>query len=618
MFIESLKNIRLWSFLIGIISVVVVSLYNNSQTDLKPDGYILPFLVILLIEILVNLIILMYIPIKKKNYISSLNPITEIFFYSGLTIFLYHCSLYYGTINVNIDYFFIGFVSALLIFDVLRLNGFLKNQTRYKFLILRLVLFIDIVLTIHFNNLEKYSYILVFFDALLMMLSLPEKIKFFKVIISLLIAFILLFITYVLHDHSKQKEIFYTCLVFLSIFFWFQYLLRRQIRYLNKIVLVTLSSFIFFFYFTPIPKNIHYSYTSQKEINPIPFMFTGIEFDKEEFIYYNTSLPFVNNETFPKRSEFKNKILVMELTYNPEPILIYINRLNIYRYPYIIFQHISLPAIKSIQDIEIIEYPLFRLYYPKNNLDRKKIKIKSFPSNNQIDIYIYSQISRLKNNIDIAKTLNEIYNTSYSVEIQNSVSLYKNVFYKSYKVYANYYYLNEDYFNTIFVANICFKYHILEKELLDVTYNSILKITPEEIHIPVMEILANYSAYKEQVLKRLYPLLMIKGKSELALGRIDELINLYGANSELSEIANLKAEKVRIYLQNSQIFQAEDIISKEILANPDSILWNKLKDDLQYRKNAIIDKNQYIKIYPQNSAVEEENGEEESNSETSE
>jgi predicted Zn-dependent protease len=130
---------------------------------------------------------------------------------------------------------------------------------------------------------------------------------------------------------------------------------------------------------------------------------------------------------------------------------------------------------------------------------------------------------------------------------------------------------------------------VVEDNLLDTAYNALLRITTEKDQIPVMRILLTKNKYKEQIIKRLYPMLLTLNKKEEALERINELIEFYNkdAESRAEELKNLKIEKAKIYLQFSNIREAEEIISVESRKNNGSVIWQKLLADLIALKESV-------------------------------
>nr|MBP9886784.1 hypothetical protein [Leptospiraceae bacterium] len=98
----------------------------------------------------------------------------------------------------------------------------------------------------------------------------------------------------------------------------------------------------------------------------------------------------------------------------------------------------------------------------------------------------------------------------------------------------------------------------------------------------VMKILLTKNKYKEQIIKRLYPMLLTLNKREEALEKINELVDFYSKDSEryAEDLKNLKIEKAKIYLQFSNIREAEEIIMTESRKNTGSVVWQKLLADL--------------------------------------
>ena len=192
-----------------------------------------------------------------------------------------------------------------------------------------------------------------------------------------------------------------------------------------------------------------------------------------------------------------------------------------------------------------------------------------------------TRLRGLEANDDIADTLANLINYSSGTLNETAIS-YRNKFYNSYKTYAEYYYRIGDFDRSVQMANLAFRFHVADDSLLDTAYNSLLRITTEKEQIPVMKILLSKNKYKEQTIKRLYPMLLSLNKKEEALDKINELIDFYAKNPEAhsEELKNLKIEKAKIYLQFSNIREAEEIIMTESRKNNGSVIWQKLLADL--------------------------------------
>ncbi|MCB1177312.1 MAG: hypothetical protein KDK36_07015, partial [Leptospiraceae bacterium] len=179
-----------------------------------------------------------------------------------------------------------------------------------------------------------------------------------------------------------------------------------------------------------------------------------------------------------------------------------------------------------------------------------------------------------------------------------------------YKKYVEFHFKKRNYNLAIYMANLALKFRTEDRDLMKMVYKSILRTTPESTHIPIMNKLLVFPEFKEMILKRLYPILIAAGDFNEANYRIEELLTIY-KNSETKEairnIEVLRVEKVKLYIKDKKLVEAESIIKTELAKVPESPIWNKLNQDLKYIKETTYRPYYY---YATNSPEEkEESGE---------
>ena len=277
-------------------------------------------------------------------------------------------------------------------------------------------------------------------------------------------------------------------------------------------------------------------------------------------------------------------MIILGLSDNLETTLTYLYHLNKNGFPFVIFQDKKARQLTNkLIDFDSIEYPLFRIYFPRNTIPTLQLEKENASKSESWEMqHIEGRIRNLEQNEDIADILNNTISYSNGTLKEYSVS-YRNKFYNSYKSYSEFYFKIGDYDRAVQMAGLAFRFDVKEDSLLDTAYHSLLRITTEKEQIPVMRILLTKNRYKENIIKRLYPMLLTLKRKEEALEKISELIEFYTKDTEFDhteDLKNLKIEKAKIYLQFSNIREAEEIIMTESRKNNDSVVWQKLMIDL--------------------------------------
>ncbi|MBK8399375.1 MAG: hypothetical protein IPL26_29550 [Leptospiraceae bacterium] len=580
MLAAKLKSFRLWAFLTGGTSFIVYT-YFNPTVQIKSENYLMPLVFVITLEL-----ILFSIISKSHNFsqvqVQKTYSINDIFFYSSLSLFVCHSIMYYTKMTVP-DYFILGAGLGLLLFNIVFHFRFLINKIKWKYLVGRVIIIVSLILTLHGSRFELASGILLFMDMACIAIYRPEKYKVQIVSLSFVGGLILYLLIYYLNIYYLRYEFRYLFVFIFILLVWMPLIIVKSVKLVNKSLTILFSFVLAAYFFSPLPYDYKMNFVKAENLKPIPFLLTSIGLNQEKFVYFNSNLPFISEETLPKKNTFKNKTIVLGLGDNLEITLTYLYHLNKNGYPFIIFQDKNSRHLTNrLIDFESIEYPLFRIYFPKDSIPSLKIE-KENESRGQSweKIHIETRLKGLETNEDIADIISNLLSYS-SGSLHDEALVYRNKFYNSYKEYAEYYFRINDYDRAIQMANLAFKFHIQDDNLLEVAYDSLLRITTEKEQISVMKILLSKNKYKEQIIKRLYPLLLTLNKKEEALDKINDLIEFYSKESSdrTEELKNLKIEKAKIYLQFSNIREAEEIIMAESRKNSNSVVWQKLLSDL--------------------------------------
>lgn len=582
-----LKNFRLWGFLAGGTSYIIYANFN-SEIVIKAENYLMPLVFVMALELLLFSII----P-KSHNAGSKSNPrtylINDVFFYSSLSLFVCHSIIYYMNMKAP-DSFILGAGIGLLFFNIIFHYGFFNTKVRWKYFAGRVILIVSLILTMHLSRFELASGILLFLDTACIAIYRPSKNKLNLILLSILGGIALYAITHFLNIYYLRYEFRYSLVFLFILLVWTPMLFVSSIKVINKFFTVLLSFALAAYFFSPLPYDYKMNFVKTENFKPIPFLLSSVSLNEENFVFFSVNLPFKNQDTLPKKNTFRNKIIVLGLGEGLETTLTYLYHLNKNGYPFIIFQDKSARQLtNNLIEFDSLEYPLFRIYFPKNSipiLNQEKEKRAESPSW-EIQ-HIETRLSGLEKNEEIADTLSNLISYSNGT-LNEAAQKYRYKFYLSYKAYAEYYYKIGDYDRSVQMASLAFKFQVIEDNLLDTAYNALLRITTEKDQIPVMRILLTKNKYKEQIIKRLYPMLLTLNKKEEALERINELIEFYNkdAESRVEELKNLKIEKAKIYLQFSNIREAEEIITAESRKNNGSVIWQKLLADLIALKESV-------------------------------
>jgi hypothetical protein len=587
-FIANLRKVRLWAFLLG---GIIVFLYLNFQNklDINIIQYLIPALTIQVIELALSSSLF---KTNRNQFVYTGKPVqvNDIFFYSSITLFIAHCFLYYYQVEDGPDALVVGGGIGLILFNILYYFKISQKYMKYSFLIGRLVLLLNLVLTMQQAYLEFFYYLLFFMDLAVIAFFRPTRLRRGYFALALVAGAAIAYFSYELHLKYSRKEILNAYLLVIVNLVWLPLIFKNRLGILNKLFILSLSFGLTLYFYSPLPFQYgNLKLSSFEKISPIPFELTGLDLNDREYIFYNTTLPFENSKVLPKRKDFKSKIVVLGLLEKPELILTYIKYLDKNNFPYVIFQNKS-DQLLSPDGLKFtyMEYPLFRIYYPESGIKGKTInnpKKNNLPWDKE---FVESKFKNLSSNDEIADALNSLIQYS-GYELGKVAKEYKEPFFLSYKKYAEFHYNKGNYNTSISMTNLALKFKSDDAELMKIAYKSILSTTPETSHISIMNKLLSYNEFKEMILKRLYPILMANSDYAEAMYRIEELISFYTSSKDEADnqknIETLKVDKVKILIQTKKVFEAEDIIRKELAKSPDSPIWQKLNEDLKYIKD---------------------------------
>lgn len=583
-FLGSLKKLRLWGFLVGAVSVFGYS-YLYKSPELNTEEYLIPIICLLLTEICLYSFLMGYeIESSKKGRYRGNHFTTDIFFYSGITLLVTHSLLYYYRSSGGPDALVAGGGLGFLIFNIIQNMNLLRRKVRIMYLGGRIIIFLNLILTIQQAYVELFYFWLFFLDLASMAIFRPKEYSARYLSLGIVSGLIIAYVCYLLHLNYTKSEFLYAYLLVIVNLVWIPLILKNSFGILQKLVLLGVSYVFCIYFFSPLPYNYKIQRTTNENIIPIPFLMSSVELNNQDFVFYNTGLPFNKSDMLPKRNEFKNKTVVLGIKDNPEIILTYVKYLAKNSYSYIIYQSKSLPRLTREEILfSYQEFPLFRIYYPEKGIPGLNSLQPGLPSRIYESDPVEQKLKELNTNEEIESTINSLIKSGNS-ENQKLALSYQEKFFRSYMKYADYFFEIKDYRMAIKMAELALKFDSGNTSLFDTTYESLIRISPEKEHISIMNFLISKPKYKKEVLKRLYPLLLSTGDEKNALMRMDELITILNSENLPQESKIVLLEKIKILIKLQRYSEVEEIISKEKKKADTMDIWEKLTADVKYYK----------------------------------
>lgn len=586
--ISGMRGVRLWVFLIGSISFFTYA-YFTPPLDVNIISYLVLFLFVFTLEFTLHSAFPWLHKSAFRKFKLPPKPINDVLFYASLTLFIAHVILFYMSNENDLTQFALGSSLGLFIFNILFHTTNLRKNLKRAYLIGRVGLLINLALTSNQLYLANYFVFLFFLDLAGITFFRPNKFRKGYTGLAVISGFVIAYISLNLQTKYAKTEVFFTSILVLVTLAWISLIFNNALGILNKIVTLFSSFVLSIYFYTPLSYNFltKENFLNEEE-NLIPFTMTKLNFNEDEFIFFNSPLPFYNSPKLPKQKEIKNKIVVLGLRKKPELVLTYVKYLHSNQYPYLIFQDRNFEVLNS-EEISFlyVEYPMFRVYYPSYGLkgynlyDPKKDVSSSWEKE-----FIESKYRNLSSFEEIAAVLENL--TQYSgYELAQKAKVHKLPFFESCRKYAEYFYTIGNYAAAIKAGSLALRFQDNDMKTLEIIYQSLLYSIPENSHIPIMEKLSAYPNFKEMMLKRLYPLYSAIGRENEALKSIETLIAFYNSSnleSHAEIVQTLLANKVKILLKMNKYYEAEDIIRKSLAKQPNSHQWQKIALDLKYLK----------------------------------
>ncbi|GBF51797.1 putative membrane protein [Leptospira ryugenii] len=366
----------------------------------------------------------------------------------------------------------------------------------------------------------------------------------------------------------------------------YQFFRTRSTVKIPKYAFVGISglSVLFFFYPPSIRSTTPFS---KKEIyEPIPFKISNIEIAKKDYIFYRTILPQESKSFLPKESEIEDKVVILGLVENTTQMISYIEKLRKENHKFIIFvsrkKNQTSTATNALSLLKRQSFWGYDIYFPAymerpfqfSDLIPKDWRFKYFQDKLE--------------NADTNEIRLQLENTiRYSSgDLRKDALTIKRLYYESYAEYAKYYFRigqNKLALDAIILAR---KFENPDIELLRIAYNSLKFTSPEPEFIPILEDLSLQNEFKEFAWNTLIPMFESIGDWKNALFTMESLERYYRDKNEISLAKELELVRVRLYLNQENWKDAEPLINQRAKENPDSVIWERLKNEVLEKKES--------------------------------
>lgn len=583
----SLKDYRFLSFVLGVTSFTFYSLFDPNQNySIKKVLSVL--IALLCFYFAANLF-------QKSTYSSKYykirskigkHPLFSPFYRSAMSLLIAYCLLHlYFQPGPKIP-LILSISFSVLFGRFLSLFSGLKKETKTIFLIGRIALLLGFFFFIY------QTYWNSFYTALCVILG--SMVGFFKPNLSpykeyvyiIVEAVVYLSLSYFLYIWNLPLGVRSVIALIFVVVLMYPYLMQKHIVKGPRIAMLVTAIFTAIFFFSPPTKRVSTPFSKKEIFELIPYQITNINFNEENFIFYKSILPFQSQTFLPKRSEIKDKIVVLGLTLNQTQIISYLEQLKKESHPFLVIvsrqknnptshnNALSLLKRKSFWNFDIYYPDYFAESIDFNENLPKDWRLKYFSE--KIDNFSSEEIQNtLENTIKFS-----------SGDLRKDAFDIKHLYYESFASYAKYYHnigQNKLALDSITVAR---KFDSPKPNLLRIAYNSLKFTTPESTYIPILEDLTADPEFQEFSWNSLIPMYESIGDWNNALKNM-ALLERYYRSKDLFDLANeLELVRVRLYINLENWKEVEPIIVSKLREQPDSVIWERLKSELIEKKDS--------------------------------
>lgn len=269
---------------------------------------------------------------------------------------------------------------------------------------------------------------------------------------------------------------------------------------------------------------------------------------------------------------------------NQSQIISYIERLSEEGHPFLIittrnktnqFHHINALSLLSRKS-----YWNFDIYYP--NYLNQKINFTSTLPNDWKLKYFTEKLDNLSFQ-EVVYVLDSVLKYS-SGDLRKDAIEIKHLYYESFATYAKFYHKIGQNKLSLDAITYARKFESPKPDLLRIAFNSLKFTTPEAEYIPILEDLSLDVEFQEFAWNSLIPMFESLGDWNNALKTMGLLERYYRSTNHIEQANELELARVRLYMNQENWKEVEPIIASRLRENPNSVIWERLKNEILEKK----------------------------------
>ncbi|MCW7494535.1 hypothetical protein ND861_18260 [Leptospira sp. 2 VSF19] len=584
----SLRDFRFLSFALGVTAFTFYSLFEPNQN----------YSMKVLLGVLYIFLSLYFISsfVQRNPYSSKFykirskigkHPLFAPFYRSALSLLISYCILHiYFQPGPKIP--LILSISFSVIFGrVLSLLGGLKKETKAVFLIGRVALLFAFFFFIYQTYWSSFFIALCIITGSIVGFFKPNKTAYKEYLYIGLETSIYLGLSFLLYFWNLPTGI-RTILTLLFVpVLMYPYLMQKHIIRTPRLLMFAIATLIVLIFFSPPTIRTNSPFSKKEIFDPIPFAITNIAFNEVDFIFYKSVLPFKSNPFLPKRSEIKGKTVVLGLSSNQSQIISYIERLSQEQHPFMIlttrnksnqFHHINALSLLNRKS-----YWNFDIYYP-SYMESKIEFASTIPSDWKLK-YFNEKLDN-SSTPEVVIALDSVLKYS-SGDLRKDAIEIKHLYYESFAEYARFYHNIKQNKLALDAITMARKFEPPKPDLLRIAFNSLKFTTPEAEYIPILEDLSSDPEFQEFAWNSLIPMFESLRDWNRALTTMSALEKFYRSRNRIEQANELELARVRLFINQENWKEVEPLIAARIRENPDSVIWERLKNEVIEKKDSL-------------------------------
>lgn len=581
------KEVQKGGFLIGMLAYLFLNDYLRwSNEDLK---WILLFL---FVSLFINYLLRTNIVLKNQFLPTRLSRRNYKYFIPLYQSFLILFILIIGTyIYRNLwdfDLLLIIFLSTYTIIRSIAIYKIPEQVHRYGFIYGRQLLTASFILYAASFSWNGLFYPLLLIVAIGLGFYRPsqsnEKFNKLPLLLGLLNLFVLALVIFL----SKYNLLFIHLLIILYAIIYLPIQNKTIMNPIDKQAPLIVGMLLSMFLFQIPTKALARSVRTQPsiQIEPIPFYLSNLFDENQIYTFIQSNLPFSSPIEFPTEDEIKGSIPILGFNKDNKYLRYYSIYLTEKKIPhYIIVSESILEQANSsplLSSMESVSYPGFSIYYYPNSL---KPSWSSKLSKDWKFVSIQDKIKTISDWKDQYTLLNQIYTYGGS-DMKTEVNTYKKLIHDSILEYCKFFSEQERYNDTIECIDLSLNYGEVDNEIKEISFNAMNYTTPSTKHIRLLKNLSIDSQYKIKSLSKLYPLYESLDDYKNTIDTIGQLKIALLALEKKEELQDLEIDEARYFIKMNKWEEASSSISSNFRKNPDSIVWQRLNDELEKWKES--------------------------------